>query len=188
MFFKTVDVQLVTIRSLIGLASPPFKENQVGSEKSEKSRCYAAEDSIRFRLNVSEAGREFLPQDVDKYIEHVISQPWFKEKFRNHRKIDVKKGRRKNAKASVTICSKKKATIIIAQMHRQHGIQLAEEVCLHELAHAVTKEPGHAIDWRHNLVFIMRQQMGYRPASLLRQAFIDHELEFRDWSHENQRR
>lgn len=155
--------------------------------KSEQRLCYEAEDSVLPFFAVSLDAHAYLPNNLEKYVEVVTTREWFKEQFRNHREITVKKGKRPNAKSSVTHNTKKRSTIVICVKHRTTR-QLCEEVVLHELAHAVTKEPGHGHTWRANFVFIVRKQMGYKQAQMLRDAFVKNELPFRDWSMESQRR
>ena len=165
----------------------------------EQAACYAAEDSIWRKFKPSRAAHEWLVAEVSpatgkrsnityhdagEYIAYVQRQDWFRAAFPNQGDaISVVGG----GGSSYSMEAERK--IKIAADHR-HWTSECEWVCLHELAHMVTRKPppgtdalahfsrtrGHTHAWRVNYVRIVRGQIGDRAANALWRSFEQHEV------------
>ena len=170
----------------------------MGRTKEQYAR-YAAEESIRRRFTPSRAAHEWLVaeaspltgkrrnityHDAGRYIAYVQRQDWFRAAFPNQADpITVVGG------GGGSHSYEAERTIKIAACHR-HWTSECEWVCLHELAHMVSRRPlpgtdalahrgrsrGHTHAWRVNYVRLVRGRLGDRAANALWRSFEQHEV------------
>jgi putative metallohydrolase (TIGR04338 family) len=110
--------------------------------------------------------------EAQHYLNHVLSQDWFKDAFPTHPDpVTVNKHRGRGADAN------RPGRIIRLSMSFRETVRECEHVLLHELAHIVTGKPddeksaGHGHGFRVHHVLLVRKMLGNKPAFHLRAAY-----------------
>jgi len=138
---------------------------------------------------LSDTGKKFLdgtPAGVKKYVEEVIKQDWFTEKFGDGSslpKLDVKTSNTNAAGRHILKMQKDRTTGRIIKTVHEISLDRQsvknERTILHEVSHYATAisqtEPfsSHGFEFAENHVYIVRQQAGSARAEALTSAYTE---------------
>jgi hypothetical protein len=138
---------------------------------------------------LSETGKTYLdgtPSGVKKYVEEVIKQDWFTEKFGDGSslpKLDVKTSNTNAAGRHILKMQKDRTTGIITKTVHEISLDRQavknERVILHEISHYATaisqteSFSSHGVEFARNHVYVVGQQAGSTRARALESAYTE---------------